>query len=182
MNKERYAYIKFKNNSHLYIYKCGSDFKIGDVVEAPTCNYMLKDVGLIVKIKKLELKALPIEYDRILTITNKLDKKENEKFFYPMRFIKKRINRNMLKEWRGFYKNCWLKSYHSNFGGCVTYEKDGVLTVSYNKVTDENYFEEYTLTSIKNYKTKVKFMKTILSELFYSRITKDEFYELMSMI
>ena len=166
----------------MYVYKSEGLFNVGDVVEAPTNNYETNDVGIVKKVKFLSRNKLPVEYERVLKITKKLNTSEYVKDFFPIRYMKERINESLIKEWQFAYKNNWVKVYTSEFEGCVSYEKDGVFTGSLYKCTDENFFEEYTLTNRKNFKIKLKYFQTILSELYYRKITQSEFLDLLDVI
>ena len=84
MKKERYAFVKYKDSSSkLWIYKCDDRFSVNDIVEAPTFDYSYNNIAIIKKIKYLSDKQLPIEKDRILTISNKLNKRDYDKYFHP---------------------------------------------------------------------------------------------------
>lgn len=183
MKKETYAFIQYKDSSSkLWIYKCGESFYVGDIVEAPVFNYAYSNIAIIKKIKYLSDKKLPIEKEKILTITNKLDKKKYDKYFHPFEYMKNYINENHLKEWKFSGKNSWVKFYTSSFKGQISYEKDGVLTCSLNNCMDNDFFEEYTITSPKHFNTKLKFLQTALSELYYKIISEKEFVELLNII
>lgn len=183
MKKERYAYVKYKDSSSkLWIYKCDESFSVNDIVEAPVFDYTYNNIAIIKKIKYLTDKHLPIEKDKILTISNKLDKLKYDKYFHPIKFMKNHINENCLKEWAFSSKNSWVKFYTSSFKGKISYEKDGVLTCSLNNCIDNDYFEEYTITNPKHFNTKLKFLQTALYQLFYKVITEEEFMELLNII
>lgn len=182
MKKEKYLFIQFKHSSRLYAYKYAGDFMVGDIVEAPINNYTMNDVGLVKKIKSLSRNNSPVDYDRILTISKKLDFREYEKDFFPIRFMKKYIKKTLIREWRRDYKNDWVEVYSSKFGGCISYEKDGVFSGSLNKCMDNNYFEEYTITNTKDFKIKLRYFQTILSELYYKNISIEVFNELLNVI
>ena len=182
MKKEKYLFVQFRNSHYLYVFKIDGEFRVGDVVESPTNNYATMDIALVKKVKKLSRKDLPVDYDKILTISKKLDFREYEKDFFPIRFMKKYIKKTLIKEWEKEYKNDWVEVYSSKFGGCISYEKDGVFTGSLNKCTDNNYFEEYTITNTKDFKIKLRYFQTILSELYYKNITIEVFNELLNVI
>lgn len=90
MKKEKYAYVQYKEDysSKLWIYKCDETFSANDIVEAPICNYSYNNIAIIKKIKFLTNKQLPVEKDKILTISTKLDKQKYEKFFHPLKYMK----------------------------------------------------------------------------------------------
>ena len=182
MKKEKYLLIQFKHSSRLNVYKFVGDFKVGDVVEAPINNYTMNEVGLVKKIKRLTGNNLSVEYQRILTITKKLNANDYAKDFFPIKFMKSYIKPSLIKEWWFDYKNDWVEVYSSKFGGCISYEKDSVLTGSLYKCTDENYFEEYTQTNRKNFKIKLRYLQAILTELHYNKINESEFMKLLSVI
>ena len=96
--------------------------------------------------------------------------------------MKNYINENHLKEWEFSGKNSWAKIYTSSFKGQIIYEKDGVLTCSLNNCMDNDFFEEYTITSPKHFNIKLKFLQTALYQLFYKIITEEEFMELLNII
>ena len=184
MKKERYAFVKYKDNysSILWIYKCDDSFSVGDIVEAPVFDYTYNNIAIIKKIKYLSDQQLPIDKDKILTISNKLNKLEYDKYFHPLEFMKNYIKYEYLKEWSFSEKNNWVKFYNSTYGGQISYEKDGVLTCSLGNCMDDNFFEEYTITSRKNLKIKIKFLETALSELYYNQINETQFKELLSIV
>ncbi len=183
MKKEKYAFVQYKDSfsSKLWIYKCDDSFSIGDIVEAPICNYAYNNIAIIKKIKFLTDKHLPIKKNKILTISIKLDKQKYEKYFHPLKYMKNYINEEFLKDWKFESKNNWVRFCESTFGGQISYEKDGVLNCSLYNYCDENYFEEYTITSHKNLNIKLKFLQTALSELYYKIIDEEEFIELLNI-
>ena len=184
MKKERYAFVKYKDNysSILWIYKCDDSFSVGDIVKAPICNYAYSNIAIIKKIKYLSDQQLPIDKNQILTISNKLNKLEYDKYFHPLNFMKNYINCEYLKEWSFSEKNNWVAFFYSTHGGQISYEKDGVLTCSLGNCMDDDFFEEYTITSRKNLKIKIKFLETSLSELYYKIINEAQFKELLSIV
>jgi hypothetical protein len=184
MKKEKYAYVQYKEDysSKLWIYKCDETFSANDIVEAPICNYSYNNIAIIKKIKFLTNKQLPVEKDKILTISTKLDKQKYEKYFHPLKCMKNYINEELLKEWHFADKNNWVKFYQSTFGGQISYEKDGVLTCSLGNCMNDDFFEEYTITGHKNLNIKLKFLKTALAELYYKIIDEKEFKELLNIV
>ena len=97
MKRERYAFVKYKDSSSkLWIYKCDESFSVNDIVEAPTFDYAYNNIAIIKKIKYLTDKHLPIEKNKILTISNKLNKQEFVKYFHSLRFMKSYINKEYL--------------------------------------------------------------------------------------
>lgn len=64
----------------------------------------------------------------------------------------------------------------------ISYEKDGVLTCSLGNCMNDDFFEEYTITSHKNLNIKLKFLKTALAELYYKIIDEKEFKELLNIV
>ena len=183
MKKERYAYVEYKDcSSKLWIYKCDESFSVDDIVEAPVFDYSYTNIAIIKKIKYLYDRHLPIEKDKILTISNKLNKQEYNKYFYPLNFMKNYINKEHLKEWKFSNKNNWVEFYNSTYGGQISYEKDGVLICSLGNCINDDFFEEYTITSRKNLQIKLKFLKTALSELYYNIISEDQFKELLDIV
>ena len=183
MKKERYAYVEYKDcSSKLWIYKCDEGFSVNDIVEAPTFDYAYNNIAIIKKIKYLTDKHLPIDKDRILSISNKLNKHEFDKYFNPLSFMKNYINKEHLKEWTLPSKNNWVEFYNSTFGGQISYEEDGVLICPLGNCINHDFFEEYTITSRKNLQIKLKFLKTALSELYYNIISEDQFKELLDIV
>ena len=89
--KEKYAYVNFCGSKYPYIYKCCVDLKVGYIVEAPTCNYTMKGEAVVVKIKKHVDKDLPIEKNRILTITKIISNKDYDFKYDCLGFIKNYI-------------------------------------------------------------------------------------------
>lgn len=47
---------------------------------------------------------------------------------------------------------------------------------------NDDFFEEYTITSHKNLNIKLKFLKTALAELYYKIIDEKEFKELLNIV
>ena len=183
MKKERYAFVKYKDSSSkLWIYKSDDRFSVNDIVEAPTFDYSYNNIAIIKKIKYLSDKQLPIEKDRILTISNKLNKRDYDKYFHPLKFMKAYINEVCLKKWSFSEKNSWVKFYNSTFSGQISYEKDGVLICSLGNCMNDNFFEEYTITSRKNLQIKLKFLQTALYNLYYKLIDEEEFKELLNIV
>ena len=183
MKKERYAFVQYKDNysSILWIYKCDENFSVNDIVEAPVCDYAYNNIAIIKKIKYLSDQQLPIDKNQILTISNKLNKLEYDKYFHPLNFMKNYIKCEHLKEWSFSEKNNWVEFYNSTFGGQISYENDRVLTCSLGNCMDDDFFEEYTITSRKNLKLKIKFLETALSELYYKIINEAQFKELLDI-
>ena len=79
-------------------------------------------------------------------------------------------------------KNVWVRIYSSTFGGQISYENDGVLTYSLGDYKNNDLYEDYTMTSPKNLKIKIKFIKTILFELYHDIINKEQFQELIDVV
>ena len=183
MKKERYAFVKYIDGiSRLWIYKCDDSFAVDDVVEAPVFDYAYNNIAIIKKIKNLSDKQLPIEKNKILTISNKLDKQKYEKVFHPLTYMKNYIKKECLKGWSLSTKNIWFRIYSSTFGGQISYENDGVLTYSLGSYKNNDLYEDYTMTSPKNLKTKINFVKTILFELYHDIINKEQFQELIDIV
>ena len=183
MKKERYAFVKYKDSSSkLWIYKCDDRFSVNDIVEAPTFDYSYNNIAIIKKIKYLSDKQLPNEKDRILTISNKLNKRDYDKYFHPFKFMKTYINEVCLKKWSFSEKNSWVEFYNSTFGGQISYEKDGVLICSLGNCMNDDFFEDYTITSRKNLQIKLKFLQTALYNLYYKLIDEEEFKELFNIV
>lgn len=182
MKSETYLYVQFKDNCTQYIYKANGTFDIDDIVEAPTCLGAIKNVAIVKRIRKLADDKLPIAKETILTITKKLDKKEYEKDFHPLQFMKNHMRRDYLKEWKFATENSWVKVYRSNFKGQISYEQDGVLTCSIGNCMDDDFFEQYTITSPQNFDIKFNYVATILSSLYYKTITEQQFEELFKIV
>lgn len=182
MKYETYLYVQFKDSLSQWIYKCDGTFYVGDIVEAPTFKGALINVAIVKRIVRLADNELPIEKEKILTITRKLNKKEYEKDFHPIEFMKKYIRKDYLKEWKFAGENDWAKFYESSFGGEISYEQDGVLICSLGDCMDKDYFQEYTIMSTKHFDLKIKYLQTALSLLFYKKITEREFVELLNVV
>lgn len=182
MKSETYLYVQYKDSLSQWIYKCDGTFYVGDIVEAPTFKGAIINVGIVKSVVRLKDEELPIEKEKILTITKKLDKKQYEKDFHPLEFMKKRIRRDYLKEWKFHSKNSWVEVYKSSFGGQISYEQDGVLTCSIGDCMDEDFFERYTITSDKNFEEKLKYIQTLVSSLYYKIITEKEFEEMLNAV
>ena len=182
MKSETYLYVQFKDSLSQWIYKCDGTFYVGDIVEAPTFKGAIINIAIVKRVVRLRDDGLPIEKDRILTITKKLDKKKYEKDFHPLEFMKKHIRRDYLKEWKFHSKNSWVEVYTSSFGGYIGYEQDGVLTCSIGNCMDEDFFERYTITSDKNFEEKLKYIQTLVSSLYYKIITEQEFEEMLNVV
>ena len=123
-----------------------------------------------------------IEKEKILTITKKLDKKLYEKDFYPLEFMQKYIRRDYLKKWKFAGENDWAKFYESSFNGEISYEQDGILICSLSDYRDKDYFQEYTITNTRNFDLKIKYLQTVVTELYYKKITEQEFSELLNVV
>lgn len=182
MKSETYLYVQYKDSLSQWIYKCDGTFYVGDIVEAPTFKGAIINVGIVKRIVRLKDEELTIEKEKILTITKKLDKKQYEKDFHPLEFMKKYIRRDYLKEWRFAGENDWAKFYESSFDGEISYEQDGVLICSLGDCRDKNYFQEYTITNTKYFDLKIKYLQTTLTELYYKKITEQEFVELLNVV
>ena len=182
MKSETYLYVQYKDSLSQWIYKCDGTFYVGDIVEAPTFKGAIINVGIVKRVVRLKDDELPIEKDRILTITKKLDKKLYEKDFNPLEFMKKRIRRDYLKEWEFAGENDWAKFYDSSFGGEISYEQDGVLICSLGDCRNRDYFQEDTITTIKHFDLKIKYLQTTLTELYYKKITEQEFTDLLRVV
>ena len=175
MKSETYLYVQYKDSLSQWIYQCDGTFYVGDVVEAPTFKGAIINVGIVKSIVRLTDDELPIEKDKILTITKKLDKKQYEKDFHPLEFMKKRVRKDYLKEWKFDSKNSWVEVYKSSFGGQISYEQDGVLICSLGDYMDKDYFQEYTITNTRNFDLKIKYLQTVLTELYYKKNQKTDF-------
>lgn len=182
MKYETYLYVQYKDSLSQWIYKCDGTFYVGDIVEAPTFKGAIINVGIVKSVVRLSDEELPIEKDKILTITKKLDKKQYEKDFYPLEFMKNYIKINYLKEWKFAGENDWAKFYESSFGGEISYEQDGVLICSLGYFRDKDYFQEYTITTTRHFDLKIKYIQTALSKLYYKQITEQEFIELLNIV
>ena len=182
MKSETYLYVKFKDGLSQWIYKCDGTFYVDDIVEAPTFKGAIINIAIVKSVVRLRDDELPIEKDRILTITKKLDKNKYEKDFHPLEFMKKRIRIDYLKEWKFAGENEWAKFYESSFGGEISYEQDGVLICSLGDCRNKDYFQEYTITGTKNFDLKIKYLQTALTELYYKNITEQEFIELLNIV
>ena len=182
MKYETYLYVQYKDSLSQWIYKCDGTFYVGDIVEAPTFKGTIINVGIVKSVVRLKDDELPIAKEKILTITKKLDKKLYEKDFHPLEFMKKRIRKDYLKEWRFAGENEWAKFYESSFDGEISYEQDGVLICSIGDCMDKNYFQEDTITNTKHFDLKIKYLQTILTELYYKKITEQEFVELLKIV
>lgn len=88
MKYETYLYVQYKDCLSQWIYKCDGTFYVGDIVEAPTFKGAIINVGIVKRVVRLRDDELPVEKDKILTITKKLNKKEYEKDFHPLEFMK----------------------------------------------------------------------------------------------
>ncbi len=182
MKKETYLYVQFKDSSAEWIYKSKGTFHVGDIVEAPVFKGAIVNIAIIKKIVKLQDNELPIEKERILTIAKKLNKKTYEKDFHPLKFMKKHIKNNYLKEWEFASEDDWIKVYRSSFDGQISYEKDGVLICSLGDILNQNYFQEYTITDTQNFDLKIQYLQSSLTELYYKNITEQEFIELLNIV
>ena len=182
MKSETYLYVQYKDSLSQWIYKCDGTFYVGDIVEAPTFKGALVNVAIVKRVVKLSDDELPIEKDKILTITKKLDKKQYEKDFHPLEFMKKYIRKDYLKEWKFASENDWVKFYEASFGGEISYEQDGVLICSLGDYMDKDYFQEYTITNTRNFDLKIKYLQTALTELYYKKTTEQEFIELLNVV
>lgn len=182
MKSEIYMFVQFKDSSLQWIYKCKGTFCVDDIIEAPILNGVMTNVAVVKSIVGLTDDELPIEKERILTITKKLDKKQYEKDFHPLEFMEKYIRKDYLKEWYFSYKNDWVEVYESSFGGQISYEQDGVLICSLGDIMNEDYFQEYTITGSKNFDVKIKYLQTALSLLNYNKITREDFKELLNVV
>lgn len=183
-NKEKYAFVVFNKGGYKYIYKLDCGCRKKDVVIAPTNNYESSSEALVVKIKSIKDTKLPYEKSKILTINQVIG--HGYKFFTRntdhIRFMKKYIDNSLLQEWGKKYKTNWVKIFYSTFGGEVSYEKDGVLSLSFGDMTTDDYFFEYAITSPKHLRLKINFAKTILSKFYYKQINKKEFSVLLGKI
>ena len=159
--------MQFKDSLSQWIYKCDGTFYVDDIVEAPTFKGAIINIAIVKSVVRLRDDELPIEKNRILTITTKLDNKKYEKDFHPLEFMKKHIRRDYLKEWKFAGENDWAKFYESSFGGEISYGQDGVLICSLGDCRDKDYFQEYTITGTKNFDLKIKYLQTALTELYY---------------
>ena len=182
IKKEKYIKVIFQENGFPFIYKCDINVNIGAIVSAPTLNYTIYNEALVVKKVKLTDDELPIEKNKILTITKIISTQDNEFKFNKLKFLKNKIIEPYTELWKEDYKNSWIKTFISNFNGVISYEKDGVLTCEYKNAYLDNAFIEYTITSHKNFKTKLKYVETIFTQLDYNEISKDEFISLLNKI
>ena len=180
--KEKYAYVAFSKNGFKYIYKCGPNIKVGNVVNAPTLNYSMSSEAVVTRIVKLDDDHLPIEKNKILTLTEVLDKKYVDPKIKDLRFMKRMIIRKYLREWEKGFKNDWVIVYRSNYGASISYEKDGVLEVYYGDIESEEWFFEYTITTTENLKTKLNYVKTITHQLFYKEIDEQTFLKYLDKV
>lgn len=181
-NKQKYIYVKFEESDMEYIYQTDLNCKIGNIVEAPTLNYVIMKKAIVTKIKHLSDNELPIDKSRILRISKIFSKKDEEGVFDNISYIKKYIEAKYSKIWHHDSENDWVKCWKSNFGGHISYEYDGIFEVCFGELYDDNFFISYTITDKENFNIKLKFAETILSKLYYKIITKEEFSELFSKI
>ncbi len=175
IKKENYIFVHFENNSMEYIYKSNLNLKPGNIVEAPTLNYVIKQNAIVTEVVELADFELPIEKTKILTITKFISEKDENGVFDKIGYIKNLIDKKYLKEWKLHYEDYWLKCWKSTFGYTISYEQDGVLEVFYFDKKTEFVFRKYTITDQDNLDIKLAFVKTITSQLFYKLITKDDF-------
>ena len=180
--KEKYAYVNFLNSKYPYIYKCGIDLKVGNIVEAPTYNYAIKEDAVVVKVKNLAVKDLPIEKSKILTITKILPRKEYLLKHDNIFFMREYIKNKKTQKWKFDYESDWVKVWKSSYGGEISHEKDCVFTASLGDIMADDYFQEYTITSHKDFKVKLKYAKILLDELYYKKIDEKEFRKLFSRL
>ena len=182
MKSETYLYVQFKDSLSQWIYKCDGTFYVDDIVEAPTFKGAIINIAIVKSVVRLRDDELPIEKNRILTITTKLDKNKYEKDFHPLEFMKKHIRRDYLKEWKFAGENDWVRFYESLFGGEISYEQDGVLICSLGDCRSKDYFQEDTITNTKHFDLKIKYLQTILTELYYKKTTEQEFIDLLEVV
>jgi len=179
--KESYVFVVFNKGGYQFLYKNKANCKVGDVVEAPTCNYAISQKALVTKSVKLADSQLPISKDKILDITKIL---QDDSFltFDSIKFLKNKIDKNLIKEWKLINKTSWYKFYTTKNGCKICLEKDGVLTCSIGDVLDDNYIEEYAIINTKKSKFKLKYVKTLVSQLYYNVIDKETFDELLQKV
>lgn len=179
--KEIYVFVVFNKGGYQYIYRNKANCKVGDVVEAPTCNYAISQKALVTKSVKLADCQLPIDKDKILDIT-KILQEDSFLTFDSNKSLKNKIDKNLIKEWRLINKTSWYKFYATKNNCKICLEKDGVLTCSIGDAFDDNYIEEYTIIKTKKYNFKLKYVKTLVSQLYYNMIDKKTFGELLQKV
>jgi len=180
--KEKYVFVNFKDSKMNYIYKTDLNLKTGNIVEAPTLNYVMKGTAIVKVVIKLADWELPIEKNRILKISNILSQEDENGIFDKVNFMLKRIDKNLLKELKKDYENDWVVCWKSNFGYTLSHEQDGVFEVFYFDDKTEDVFEEYTITSKQNFDIKLSFAQTIVSQYFHNTISEETFKELFEKI
>ena len=164
-----------------YIYKCNDNIKIGNVVEAPTLKYVLKETAIVKEIIELADWELPIEKSRILTLS-KVILQEDDGKFCKKKFMAKNIDKNLLKEWKFNYENDWVICWKSNFGYTISHEQNGVFEVFYYNEKTEDEFIEYTITSKENLEIKLAYAQTIVSQYYHKIISYETFKEMFDKI
>lgn len=105
-----------------------------------------------------------------------------ESKFEVLKFMQQNTDNDLLKEWKFALKDDWVTVYRSEFGGQVSYENDGVLTLSFNKFMDEDYFEDARNTSCEDLMIKLRYVLTVLSKFYYNKIDEQEYIELVSIL
>ncbi len=183
--KQKYVYVKFEKSDQLYLYKTDLDCKKGYIVEAPVCNYLLKERAIVDKVVFFPKNKIPIAKNRILEITkilsDKPDPKQDKKYAH-LKYIKNYAKFDYLQEWKYEGSDGYTKCWKSDFGYSLSYQKDGTLEVFFFDPKTEYDFCEYTITSPKNLNYKIAYAETLVSQFYHKEISHEQFNTLFARI
>lgn len=176
---DRYVKVSFDGGSYCYTYKCTNlDVEVGDVVDAPSNNYALYQPALVKKIEYLTDYQLPIRKDRILTLDKIISKQDADCLFDKVGFIKSKIDKELVKEWRFVEDNGYYKGYESTFGGTITYQPDDAFMEFWiGDMLEPDLFIDNVNTNMDHFDDKIQFVETLLSQLYYGKINDDQFFD-----
>lgn len=180
----KYINVIFHENGMSYTYKTNLNCKIGNIVDAPTCNYTLYQQAMIVDIIKNRKWKPKVPEDKILVVSKIIAEEDLTGHFNRIGFIKRNTDQELIKEWRLDEKGEYGENYISTFGMEIFFEFGDDYIECYiegEEIKDDDY-EIYNVDPKIDLETQVKYLETILSKLHYNIITKKEFEKLLDLL